>query len=237
MNQPPKDAPAPASQDERNLVNVDAAFQEADFDDKLWLWWQENRNSILTTFAILVIGVAGIELVKIFRQQAFENMQKDFLEARASTNTLENFGERHRSQPLGGLALLKVADERFEEGAFMEAERLYGEASESLAETPISARARLGQAVSALENGDVDKARIRLSQLADDPSVLSSFRAEAAFRLGIAALENDDISAANNWLSKAESLDTTESWKTQVEALRRDLPKLSGGIQEPKLDF
>jgi hypothetical protein len=222
--------PAPSSQranDERNLVNVDEAFAEADLDDRLWLWWQRNGKTLMLVAAVLIVGVVGYELTKLFRQQSFERMQADYNTSGTDAANQKAFALKHGSQPLGGFAFLLSADQHYQEKQFLEAADLYARAAEALVGTLPGGRAQLGQAMAILKAGEVDKGTALLSQLADSAQAAPTIRAEAAYKLAIHHLGASNPEAARPWLAKVEAVDSTEVWKSQVQALRRNVPELA----------
>lgn len=226
MNRPSKKNPedAPDVVDERNLVKVDDAFEDADFDDKLWLWWQQNRNFILIAAAVLIVGSIGIEGYKVIQKQSYANMQSDYNASAATAAELEAFGKSNDDNPLGGFAFVEVADERFAEGAYFEAAELYAQAASALKGTLMEGRARNGQAAATYQNGNIDAAAAYFAQVADDATLVSAYRAEAAYHRALIHVERSEKAAATEWLERTEALDGSGVWASRVQQLRRFIP-------------
>ncbi|MGF1450688.1 MAG: tetratricopeptide repeat protein [Opitutales bacterium] len=229
----PADKPAkPASggrgPDERNLVEVDEAFAQASFDDRLWLWWQRNGKALLTGAAVALIAAGLVQAFRMFERQQFESMQAEYAEAVGDSEALRAFGREHSGTSLGGAALLKVADETFQEGNYAEAANLYQQAAASLEGLPLATRATMAQAFALIEQGDtrVQAGYALLAQVAETSGNLPSLRAEAAFHRGVLATEAEDYATARRFFDLAVEQDQSGVWRQQVQQIERAVPEL-----------
>ena len=236
MNRPPKKSgqpetpPSPASPDERNLVNVDDAFQEADIDDRLWLWWQKNGRTLLYGLAAVALVIIGREVYQFSRERAVETMQDRFLKAAAAENEtpLKDFGKANSDEPLGAFALLKAANAIYAEGEYSNAAMAYATAAEALETAPVlRSRARIGQGMALVDAGDAERGLAILERVARDDTVLASLRAEAAFRLAMTAMNNGDAAKAGSWLGEILAINPGQQWERQVNLLLELDPDLS----------
>ena len=53
----------PPSDDDRNLVVVDEDFANADAEDRLWLFWERNKNLIVRGTTAVVLAIIGAIVV------------------------------------------------------------------------------------------------------------------------------------------------------------------------------
>lgn len=212
--------------DDRNLIHVDDAFKEADLEDQVWLFWSKYKNTIIGSVVIVFLGVIGVEGYKLYQRNAVKSMQAAFSEA-DSANTLSDFGQQYAGTPLGGFAQLETADEKYREGDFAQAATLYKAATDSLVDTYLMGRARLGEAMSHYKAGSHDLAKNLLSSMSSDANILTSLRAEAAFNLAIIALGNDDYTTARNYFEQVKSLTPQGPWAAQANALENQIPQLA----------
>jgi len=213
-----KSAP-PADGDDRNLVEIDDAFAEADLEDRMWLYWQQNKVGIIAAIVIAILGVVGVNTWKMMQADQKLAMQADYNAAIGDTEQLRSFGEANRSTLLGGLALLEAADDQYAAGEYTAAAELYSQSLEPLQESVVVYRARLGLAVSQIKSGQLDLGKNTLQSLLDASSALASIRAEAAVELAQIELANGNRDAAKALLQRVEDLPYAEYWKARAKSL------------------
>ncbi len=216
---------AATSQDDRNIVSIDQAFQEADVEDKVWLFWERNKGTLIGGSLLAIIAVLGVEGYRYSQRQAEINLQKDYQQAVTETE-LASFGNAHAAKPLGAFALLEAADDKYEVGDFSEAASLYGQSAVNLIGTPFYGRALLGEAMALIKSGQADTGASKLSQLADDSGALDATRAEAAFNLSLLALAQGNYPEANQWVEKVHTLSADSLWDQRAQSLADNTPEL-----------
>lgn len=232
---PPEKNSAPV--DERNLVNVDDAFAEADLDDRLWLWWKRNGRSLVWGIALVLAVTVVVESVKVFQRQALTSMQDAYVEAGTAEAPLREFGEAHQSKPLGGAALLKVADQKYTEAAYSEAAALYAQAAPALSGTPLRGRALIGQGISLLRQDNTTAGVAVLKQVAMDTASLPALRAEAYFHLAVQALADDHLAEARDYLAQLDKADANGIWAQQVRSMKELMPELAEAETEASVEI
>lgn len=232
--------PAKDPKDERNLVEVDDAFAEASFDDRLWLWWQRNAKAMLYGAVTAIIVAGAFQGYRLWQEAQVNARQEAYREAVGDTEALLAFGNEHPGTTLGALALLTVADERFEAGAFGEAAELYRSSLSGFTDLPYQGRAQLGEAVSLLRQGgdSATAGAALLEQLASDPATVGTLRAEAAFQRAVYAVDTNDFDAARRFFDLVAEVDTTGVWQQQAQRVREALPQLEApeSESEPVVD-
>ncbi|MEO0796486.1 MAG: tetratricopeptide repeat protein [Verrucomicrobiota bacterium] len=205
--------------DDRNLVEIDDAFTEADIEDRAWLFWQRNKTGVILGALILILGVGGVNTWQLVQASSFENMQADFSAAVGDDAKLQSFGTDNLSSPLGGVALLQLADKKYADGDYEGAAPLYLESLQPLQNTMVLGRAQLGLGMAQIKAGQQDAGRSTLSALVADPTALEAVRGEALFELGQLELMQGNRDAAKSWLDQAVALENAEIWKSQAERL------------------
>ncbi len=208
-----------AEGDDRNLVDIDEAFAEADFEDRMWLFWQNNKAGIIAAITIAVLGVVGINTWRMIQENQRVAMQTEYSSAAGDAAKLESFGAANGESMLGGLALLEAADAQYEAGEFAQAASLYQQSLLPLQESVVVYRARLGLAVSQLKAGQAAEGKGTLRSLLDSPSALASIRAEAGVELAQLELAEGNRDAAAQLLQRVQGLPYAEYWKARAAAL------------------
>jgi len=214
-------SPNPAG-DDRNLVAADASTA-ATFEDKMQLFWKNNR--------IAVLGLCGLVLVGIVAKGGWDylaaqkNIEVGSAYAAATTpEQLKAFVAAHGSHVLGGIAQLRMADDAYGEGKAADAVAGYDKALAVLKDGPLLARAKLGRALAKSQAGKVAEATAELKQLADDTKQLKAIRSEAAFHLTGLAVEAGNAVEAQKCVDQLTQLDPMGPWAQRAVSLRATLP-------------
>lgn len=216
------DAPKSAPQtkgDDRNLVEIDDAFAEADFEDRMWLYWHKNKVSIIAAIVIAILGVVGVNTWQMMQQSQRAALQEEYGAAVGDPAQLQSFGAANSKTLLGGLALLQAADAKYEAGEYPAAVDLYRQSLEPLQKSVVVFRARLGMGVSQIKAGQTDQGKQSLRSLLDASSAISSIRAEAAVELAQIELAEGNRDAAADLLKRVDSLPNADYWKSRAKTL------------------
>ncbi len=180
---PPK--PKPAG-DNRNLVTVDESYVAPGLEDHLRLFWEKNARLILTIILAVAIVIVGRGFYRVMLERQAEAVQAAYAAATTETQ-LRDFITANATDPLAGIAQLRLADGAYTAGNFTESHTAYVKALPLLAGTPLAPRAQLGAAVTLLQSGDTTAASTALTQIADAASLPKATRAEAAYDLAVLA--------------------------------------------------
>lgn len=201
---------------------------DADVEEKFNDFWKKNGPGIFGGIALGAILVLGVQVYQYAGVKKEESIRAEFAQAESVVD-LAGFAEEYPKHPLGGLALLSVADERFEEESFGEAADLYGEAAEVLTDTPMQARALVGQGVSLIRSGAEAAGQDVLETVALDGAVLDQTRGEAAYHLAVSQWEAGEPEAARDTLDIILQLDEASMWSFRAEDLRDrlELPEVA----------
>jgi predicted negative regulator of RcsB-dependent stress response len=219
MSNRPEDAP---ESNAASVLNPNSALPpDADVEEKFNNFWKENGVAIFGGIALGGLAVVGVQLFGYFSGKAESAVREAF----AQTITVEDkvqFAEVHAEHSLGAIALLQVADTRFEEGAFAEAATRYEAAAARLEEPSLRARARLGEAASLLFDGQVAAGQAQLEALAQDSEAMAEIRSEAAYHLAVTYWQADDLAKVDVFTEVILTLDEPV-WVSRATALRERL--------------
>ncbi|MGE9294963.1 MAG: tetratricopeptide repeat protein [Puniceicoccales bacterium] len=210
---------APVTGDDRNLVEIDDAFSEADIEDRVWLFWQRNKGSIVAAIVILIGGVIGVNVWKMMQDNKVASLQADYSAAYGEPEQLKTFASKHGDTPLAGLALLDLADTQYTDKDYAAAAGLYQQSLKPLQGTVVSGRARLGLGMAQIKAGQTDQGRSTLTSLIADNSALSTIRAEAGYELAQLELLEGNRSAAASVLQQVRDMSNAEIWSGQADRL------------------
>lgn len=213
-----KHAPKPSG-DDRNLVDIDEAFAEADFEDRMWLFWNKNKTGIIAGVVILILGVIGINTYRLLEAKQHAAMQEEYSAAIGDTEKLKAFGASNADAPLGGLALLEAADAQYAAGDFAAAISLYQQSLVPLQNSVVVGRARLGVAMAQIKAGQADAGKNTLREILATEALLAAVRAEAAVRLAQLELADGNRDAAKQLLDRVAKMSNVEYWQNNAKAL------------------
>lgn len=218
---PKENKDAAPKADERNLVKkeLDAELPP---EERIKLWWERNRAALAVGAIVALVIVIGFQGIRLQREAFDRKVQEAWLEVTTDEARLA-FAEQYETHPLGGIAWLKIGDAAYADSNFEEAQIAYETASEALVEPVFQGRARIGAAISALKNGERERARLALEQLAGDPAMFEAIRAEAAFHRALMAAEDKDTEAFERYRQLLMTLQYTQGWMSRLETVEAQI--------------
>lgn len=220
-----QDAPSnKTAQDDRNLVLVDDDFEEADFEERMWLFWNRNKQAIVTGIAATFIAIFGVYGYQEYLRGKLEATQQAYMNATTPEEKTE-FAKQHSENILAGIATLQLADEAYQAEDYARAAELYEQAIKTLDTQTAGPRAKLGLGVSLAKQGENDRAIQTLESLLDDPESIAAIKAEAAYHLAVLSLGDEDYETARHKLEYITSLDGQRFWNERARMLQIMLPK------------
>jgi len=231
---PPKKKSGAAAGDDRNLVLVDGDFQGADFEDRVWLFWQ--RHGVKTVVSAVVVFIAIISFI-VWREVesvSLSSLQAEYSAAKTVDEKLA-FAKENASEALAGTAYFSVGGEFSEAGKYAEAAAAFDGAANVFSQfeefSAMRDRARIAQAVALSRAGTPDSlanAMAVLKTLAQTPNADLLYRGQAMYELATLALVAENLAEARLWLDEMDRvLPTTNFWQAQKRALISAEPKLA----------
>lgn len=222
----------PPAGDDRNLVVVDEDFVNADTEDRLWLFWERNKDLIVKGTVGLVVGILAFLAYFFWNESRREALGEAFTACQDEA-ARRAFAAAHPGEALAAVAMTDVADDLKKAGKFAEAAKAYDEAGrlaglagKSPAIAALGTRARLYSALCGLETGapGADKA---IAAVADDVNAPETLRGFAMLTLANVAVAKGDSAEATKWLNAMDKkLRAAHVWKSDKEALVQSEPSL-----------
>lgn len=206
---PPSENPNPTS----------PAPAEPGFEVAVQSFWEKNRGLIFALCGIALAVIVGREGWQFFAAQREKSLRDDYAKVADKPDQLASFAAANSSHTLGGVAFLKLADAKYAAGDFRAAADNYKKASEALKSPAFSGRARLGAAMSQLNNGDKAGAETALKAIAADAALPKSLRAEASYHLATVAHEAGNAAEVSRLVGEITKLDGFGVWAQQAAAL------------------
>ena len=88
----PANSPDGTPADDRHLIDAEESL-ELSVEDKISLYWQENKSFIIGCFSVLVIILVGMNGMKMYSASQLEKLQDSYASA-ATEGTLVDFCPR-----------------------------------------------------------------------------------------------------------------------------------------------
>ncbi len=186
------------SADERKTVIADADFENLDFDDRVWLWWRENKKSVILAVVVSFVLIIGVNAYKLVSHQAMIAEQTAY-NACSDAKSLEEFA-LNNGGTLGAVAALQSGDDLFKNAKFAEAKSFYAKAEKGLKGNPLLGRAALGVAFSEIALGNKAEGKKALADIVQNAQVNEAFKIQAQYELGVMEFADGNKDAAKKTL-------------------------------------
>jgi tetratricopeptide (TPR) repeat protein len=207
--------------DDRNVVAAGSGDVALSLEERVQIFWHENRKTVLLTIAAMLVVFVGKELVVLYLQERDRTIAAGFSAAGNDAAKLRTFANAH---PEFGLAWLALADEALKAGTYADAAADYQKAVDHLAGSPFAGRAAVGVAVSQALAGDRTKAEELLKKIAADQKQMNAARAEANLHLAVLAREAGRTKEAREFLIRIFVLDPQGALSQRIQAEMANLP-------------
>ena len=220
----------PPAGDDRNLVIVDEDFAQADSEDRLWLFWERNRDRLVGGTVAIVVGLIAWFAFLSWSESRAEGLRAEYAAVKDDAGRLA-FAAAHPGETLAAVALLEVADNL--KSASKPAVAAYDAAAvaaDAAGNTPalrtIGWRARLYAGLLAQEAGAADAAT-RLAAVAETSAAPDAIRGQAMLALARGALAKSDLAGARAWLDRMDrQLGPNHPWREEQRELIISEPSL-----------
>ena len=201
--------------DERNLIDAEESV-ELSIEDKISIYWMENKGFIITCFIVLAGLLVGINGVKMYGAGAKAKLQDAYSEAKAF-DSLAAFAKDNSGKVLGGFAALIVADEAYDAEDFARAAEFYALAESALGENILAGRAAIGVAFAAFNNDAEADGIAKLNQISADASFADAVRAEAVYHLAVDAYTSGNTAAFDSFVAQLATTDEAGQWQNRID--------------------
>jgi hypothetical protein len=222
----------PPAGDDRNLVVVDEDFVNADTEDRLWLFWERNKDVIIKGTVGIVVGILAFLAYFFWNESRRVALGEEFTACQDEA-ARRAFAQSHKGEPLAAVAMTDVADDLKKAGkltdaakAYDEAGRLAAAAGKTPAITALGTRTRLYAALCRQEAGEAGAAK-EIAAVADDANAPETLRGFAMLTLANLAVAKGDTAEATKWLNAMDKkLRAAHVWKSDKDALVQSEPSL-----------
>jgi hypothetical protein len=223
----------PPADDDRNLVVVDEDFQNADAEDRLWLFWERNKTLIVRGSALVILGILAAIGHHFWQEAQREEVGAEYAACQDEA-ARRAFAARHPGDPLAAVALAEVGDDLKRAGKLAEAAKAYdeaavaaGKAGDSPVVRSLALRARLYAGLTRSELGEKG-AEAAVAAIADEPSAPETVRGFAMLSLANLAIARGDSAEAAKWLNAMDKrLRPGSVWQSDKAFLVRSEPSLT----------
>lgn len=200
--------------DERHLIDLEDSA-EISFEDRVSIYWMENKGFIVGCITVLLLVVAGYQSMRIFKDRAELALQAEYAEA-DSSETLADFAKANTNKELGGFAALSTADDAYTAEEYETALEFYNLAAAALTEPTLAGRAQLGQAFALYQNGSTDEGLAKLNAITADSSLAEAARAEAAYHLAIEADTEGNTAEFESFAAQINDSAMAGAWQQRL---------------------
>ncbi|MEY3828309.1 MAG: hypothetical protein RL636_10 [Verrucomicrobiota bacterium] len=227
----------PPSDDDRNLVVVDEDFANADAEDRLWLFWERNKNLIVRGTTVVVLAIIGAIGFHFWQESKREELGLAYVACQDEA-ARRAFAAAHPGEPLAAVALLEVADDLRRANKLEDAAKTYEAAGKSVvgdakAVKAIATRARLYAALTRHELGQAE-AIAGIVAVAEDNTAPDTLRGYAMYVLANLALTKGDSAEAAKWVNLMDKrLKPNHVWASDKAWLVRSEPSLLTPVSAP----
>ncbi|MEY2821443.1 MAG: hypothetical protein RL105_1015 [Verrucomicrobiota bacterium] len=223
----------PPADDDRNLVVVDEDFQNADAEDRLWLFWERNKALIVRGSSLVILGILAAIGHHFWQEARREEVGAEYAACQDEA-ARRAFAARHPGDPLSAVALAEVGDDLKRSGKLAEAAKAYDEAAaaadkagDSTVVRSLALRARLYAGLTRSELGEKG-AEAAVAAIADEPSAPETVRGFAMLSLANLAIARGDSAEAAKWLNAMDKrLRPGSVWQSDKAFLVRSEPSLT----------
>ena len=222
----------PPAGDDRNLVIVDDDFVNADAEDRLWLFWERNKENIVRGTTAVVIGILGFLAYYFWNEDRKEKIGEEYTACQDEA-ARKAFAKKHEGEPLAAVAYAEVGDDLKKANKLADAAKAYNEATrlaalagKSPALKALGARTRLYAALARQEAGEAG-AEDAIAAVANDTSVPETLRGFAMLTLAnIAVAKNDPVKARKSLDDMDKKLRADHVWRQDKDSLVQSEPSL-----------
>ena len=219
---PKSNSPLPG--DDRPVVAASTDLPQVSFEERVQLFWFENKKTILLTCALVFVILVAKEGVLYYLDQRERAIGAAFAAAETSPEKLRAFANENSGHKLAGLAWLSIGDDAFKAAKYADAVSAYEKAEPLVAGTAFAGRALIGQAFSIGLGGDKTKAEAAFKKVVADAKQPAAIRTEARYHLALLAVEAGRIDDARKALEEVLQNDESGAWSQRAMSLQSSLP-------------
>ena len=196
--------------------NIDEAFSNASFTDKLWLFSRKHYKQ-LTIAASTVLAIIILIAIYLLHSSSLESrMERDFAKL-TDINSRAKFAEKYIGSALAGMVAIEVGDTNFKKANFLEAKKFYEIAQKCNMSNEFFVRSKVYNALCMYKIGQKDIGQKLLNDMINDKLENASTRALAEFILVNLMIEKGMLDEARDMSNAATQKDYQDVWNNIFE--------------------
>lgn len=196
--------------------NMDEAFSNASFADKLWLFSKRYYKQLIIVSSTILAMILIVSVYLLHGSSLESKMEKDFREL-TDINSRAHFAKKYSGSLLAGMVAIEVGDENFNSSKFSDAKSFYEIAQKSNMSNEFLVRSKVYYAICMYKIGQKDSGEKILNDLLNDKSENASTRALAEFIIVNLMIENGMIDEAREMSNAATQKDYQDVWNRIFE--------------------
>jgi predicted negative regulator of RcsB-dependent stress response len=196
-----------------------ATVIEPGFEVTAQAFWDKNRRLIMVVCAAGLLAVIGREGWQYFAAQHEQGVRNDYAKAADRPEQLAAFAAANTGHALAGVAYLRLADTKYSAAEFRPAAENYTKAAANLKNPALLGRAKIGAAMSQINNGDKVAGDAALKALGADATLLKDVRAEANYHLATLAYDAGNASEVSRLVTEIGKIDPASVWSQRATTL------------------
>lgn len=214
----------PAEHPSRHADSAAAPVVEPGFEVTMQIFWEKNRSFILGMCAIALLAIVLREGWQYYATQHEAGVREEFARISDQPAKLASFAEANSGHPLAGVALMRLADDKYVAGDFTGAAAGYAKAIGVLKNEALLGRAKLGAAMCQISGNDKAAGEAALRVLSADTTLLKGVRAEATYHVASLAAAAGKADEVKQLVEQISRIDATSSWSQRATLLLASLP-------------
>lgn len=209
-----------SSSDEPKTIHFPGA---ATAEDTVLLCWNRYKKVFFVCLAAAIVGLLCMQAYDFIKAERLKSTQEAFLNA-IQKHHEKAFTEAYPHDPLAGLVLIEQGDQFSAQGNYTEAAKAFALATTALKNNALAGRAYVSQGMALALEGDIQQANIIFEKTANNPILLPAYRAEAAYQRALLAVQANDMTSVNHWLTIVLTLPEGGIWSQKAQMLRTIVP-------------
>lgn len=192
---------------------------EPGFEVVAQAFWDRNRQIILAVCAAGLLAVIGREGWQYFSTQQEQAIRNDYAKVAERPDQWAAFANANSGHVLAGVAYLRLADSKYSAGEFRPAGENYTKALANLKDPALLGRAKIGAAMSQINQGDRAAGEAALKTIGAEVTLPKGARAEATYHLASIASEAGNATEVSRLVSEISKIDGSSMWSQRATAL------------------
>ena len=211
--------------DDPNALKPDDDIPEADFEDRVLLYWERNRKNIMISLVMGATALVLYHLLFLFMDRREKSIGEAFNKCE-DASAFVAFADEYSGHQLASAAFLKAANLSFEKGQYTESANYFEKALGQFTDDVLmSGRARLGMAMSKIGQNALEDGVQMLETIASSETEMDTTRAEASYAIAVLAWEKEDYQTIRDQITLISGLEQPGYWIRRISGIEEKIPQ------------